>query len=214
MKNLITISNLKNLGLVLLIAAIVVMRVLISFKNDTIEKLSDNNNLLEAKIDTLDKSWNKQKNRYEYSKLLYIANEKNLKDQLKNLDTELATLKKKKPNTGTGIIETTTTIIDTVVINDTVSIKDTRVANISNQHYKALITSRIDSTELSIRMYDKMEADIDYKTGRITIIHSNPYIEVTELKGFQISTPKQKSKNWKYIVGGIVGGSLIYLGTK
>lgn len=165
--------------------------------------------LWEAEADTVLKKWNDNAKQWEFSRLQYEASEKQLKEFLKEKDQELYELLKKKNVRDVTKIETVIkydTIVNTIV-------KDgVHYATISDKWMEAHIISRPDST--SLKQQVNMPLTIIKGTdGRITAITPIPYIDVVELKGFTKIEPDRK-RNWKYWIGGIIGGALIYSAAK
>lgn len=176
-----------------------------------IDTLEDHIGLEKAAQDTLKYELNKKSGEWEYSKQTYIASNGQLTDFLAEKDKELYDLKKSK-KASVGIITKTVTRIDTIVKNlppvDPTKPDTVRTARIENPHYTADIVSWPSKTSLGLSAYDSVKYSIgpDY---RLVAKHSNPYVKVTELNSFYVK-PDKKPKNWKYIVGGILAGAVIY----
>lgn len=174
------------------------------------------NNLLTASKDSLKLVFNDKTKQWQSEREIFKANDETLTKYLKNNEKELYDIKKDY-NSIVGILSKISFEADTVVLNDTVRVIDkdstVRVANIVNPFYSAHIKSYADSTKLSIRgIYNEQKFSIDSK-GKLIITNSNPYIVQEDGKGFYITQPKEKTKNWKYyigIAGGLIGGYYIF----
>lgn len=200
-----------NLLAIILAVIVVILLMRGCSKNKEIVELEQREGLWKAKTDTLVYRLNSKTQEWEYSKKTYSANEKELLNFLKETNEELAALKKQK-GASVGIITKTVTRVDTVVKNIKIPVggdSTVRRANIVNQHYEANIVSWPDTTSLKIRMWDKVKYSIG-KDHRLIATYQNPYVTVEELESFYV-TPDKKKKNWKYWVGAIAGGTVVYL---
>lgn len=161
--------------------------------------------LNDAYADSIKKEWDAEAEQWEFSRLQYEATEKQLKQFLKDKDAELYALANKKEVRDVTKIEA---IIKHDTIVETITMDSTRYATIKDEWTEEHITSRPDSTyrSLQIRMPLTILKGTD---GRITVATPVPYVDIVDLRGFTKVDPVRK-KNWKYIVGGVVGGVLVY----
>lgn len=195
----------------LLIAALLLVIAFLLFRScnqsNTADTLTDQRDLAQAASDTLRVDTDKDGSK-EYSKATYAATDKDLLiAELSKKNKALAAMAQNKDKAGLRTITNTVyrdtgrTIIDTV--------KDTRTANIRTPYYDADVVSGPLRTTLDItRMTDTVSYNID-KDFRLHAKHTNPHVQVTELESFYVK-PVVKKKNWKYIVGGIIAGGLVY----
>lgn len=191
---------------------VLVILCLVTYKlkeaHDTIAKQKESNNLIEASMDSLKLVYNEKTKEWQSERKIFKANNEELDKYLKEKEKELYKLRNDY-NSVIGIISKNEFKADTVVINDPVAVIEldttVRVANIKTPYYNANIKSYADSTKLNISgIYNEQKFSID-KSGKLIIINSNPYIIQHEGKGFYITQPEQKTKNWKYYIG-IAGG--------
>jgi hypothetical protein len=169
--------------------------------------------LLRAGRDTLRSELNEKTGLVEYNKHAYVAEVGRLTDYLAEKDQELYKLRKYRGATF-GASTTTTLRIDTVTntIRDTITVpgQEIRVANINDPYYTANIRSTPSTTSLSLTLTPD---SVLYWLGpdyRLNTSHSNKLVKVTELNSFYVKPPAQKKKNWKYWVGGLIGGAMVY----
>lgn len=162
-------------------------------------------NLDKALNDTITKSVDKNGDT-TYSKQAFIAEIGLLTDALAKQDLELARLAKEKNKVGVKVVTITKLVDSGKTIIDTV--KDTRTATIVNPHFTADVVSTPIKTSVSIMVRDTATYSID-KNGRLNTKHSNPYLSVVDQNAF-IVLPKQRKNNFKYWVGAVVGGVLVY----
>lgn len=169
--------------------------------HEKLGEVRNTNNLLEADRDSLKKVFNKKTQEWEYSRLAYKAENEELNKFLKQNKEELYKLKKENKAL-VGIISETQIRIDTVVLNEKVVEYDStvRVANIKNPFYIANILSYTDRTSLSVRMQAKLNFLIG-PNGNLIATTNNPYLDLVQLESFYVTPAKQKSKNWKYLIG-------------
>jgi hypothetical protein len=199
-------SNLLILVLVVVIGFLIIRGCNQSNTNTT-STLTDQRDLAKAESDTLRVDTNKDGSK-EYSKDTYAVTDKDLLiAELSKKNKALAAMVQNKDKAGLRTITNTVyrdtgrTIIDTV--------KDTRTANIHTPYYDADIVSGPERTTLDItRMTDTVAYNID-KNYRLHAKHSNPHVDVVELESFYVK-PAVRKKNWKYVVGGIIAGGLVY----
>lgn len=169
--------------------------------------------LLKSGRDTLRSELNEKTGLVEYSKQAYVAEVGRLTDYLAEKDSELYKLRKDKGATF-GASTTTTLRIDTVTntIRDTITVpgQEIRTAVIIDPYY----TANIHSTPTNTRLQLELTPDsVLYWLGpdyRLNTSHSNKLVKVTELNSFYVKPPAQKKKNWKYWVGGLIGGAVVY----
>lgn len=162
-------------------------------------------NLDKALNDTITKTVDKNGDT-TYSKQAFIAEIGLLTDVIAKKDTELARLAKEKNKVAVKVVTVTKLVDSGKTIIDTV--KDTRTATIVNPHFTADFVSTPVKTTVNVSFRDTATYAID-KNGRLNTKHSNPYLSVVDQNAF-IVLPKQRKKNWKYWVGAVVGGVLVY----
>lgn len=164
----------------------------------------------------------------------YISVLEGTRDELlevtKKKDKEVYDLLKKVKNLEQVIKFSATTAIDTVVLVDTVIVKDSSGAvikpsqlyalkTISNPHYWARIELKNDSLDHSLKVYNDFLLHTRYesngwfkpKTLIVDIANNNPYTETTGLSSYKITPPK-RNNTWKIIIGtavGFAGGVLL-----
>lgn len=194
--------NIKDIVLLVLWVIAILIITFGAGRNDKIETVIDLN---EAFADSIRKEYNSKSKEWEFSRKQYEASEKILKEFLRKKDAELYELSKKKEVRDATKINTVIkfdTIVNTIV-------KDSiHYATITDKWMKAYIVSRPDSTSLDQQV--KMPLTINKGfDGRITVTTPVPYVDIIELKGFTKVEPDRK-RNWKYWVGGIIGGALVY----
>lgn len=199
----------KDLAIIALLILSLIMWGSVRHYRTVAEDAKVKNNLLEAQADTIRKKWNGKAKQWEFSRLQYEANERQLRDFLKDKDAELYELAKRKDVrdvTKTELVVVRDTIVPTVV-------KDgVNYATITDKWMEAHIVSRADSTSLKQRINLPLTISKGYD-GRITVATPVPYVEIVDLKGFTKIEPDRK-RNWKYWVGGIIGGALVYVVVK
>lgn len=192
--------------------ALLIYVVFISIQNSHIKKenseLKQSNNLLEASKDSMSRKWNDDSKQWEYERQSFKAENKILEDYLKKNEKELYTVKKKY-NAVVGIQSEAEVKIDTVLVTELDTVRDSRIANVKNEWYEANIISKPDSTSLKLRAYSYSTYAIDEK-GKLVVTEKNPYIEQKNINSFYVQPPKQRKKNFKYWVGAIAGGLIVY----
>lgn len=200
--------NSLHIIILILIGAVVFLSIRSCNKSNEADKYKQLADLEAAKNDTLAVRYNEATGDLEYSKQAYAASEKVLEDYLKEHDKELAALQ--KDGNKVGIRTETVVKIDTLVQNntDTVYANDTRVADIRTPDYNAYITSTPKTTALKLRLFDTVGYSLD-KDYRLKATHTNPYLEVTEINSFYVK-PENKRKNFKYWIGAVVGGVIVW----
>lgn len=172
--------------------------------------------LLKTSLDSTKKTYNKEKGVWESSRQMWQADKDNLVAHLKSQhEKELADLAKKK-----DIREVITTKgelrVDTSVKTNVVYVKDTttgetqEVRNIALQDsfINLKVVSYPDTSNINLVANTDLMLKVTYD-GMITATPTSPYLKVNEIKGFN-KVQKPKKNNWKYIVGGILGGALVY----
>lgn len=200
------------LGIVALLVIIVVLWIQLNNVKSRYEEEKQANSLLEASQDSSRKVYNEQTKEWEYHRQSFKATEAQLTEYLKAREKELYELKKKR-KADVGIIVNTEAKIDTVVVNTIDTIRDTRIANITTPYYKSRIESYPDSTKLSIKMVDTLSHSIG-KDGLLITTNRNPHVDIVDQKAFYVAPKQQKKKNFKYWVGAIAGGLVVYGITK
>ncbi len=201
--------KIKDLAIIVLLILAIVLWGTVKHYRNAAESAKMESKLLEAQADTIKKEWNVKSEQWEFSRLQYEATSEQLRGFLKDKDAELYALAKRKDVrdvTKTEIVVQKDTIVNTVV-------KDgVHYATITDKWMEAHIVSRLDST--SLKQTISMPLIIQKATdGRITIQTPVPYVDIVDLRGFTKVKPDRK-RDWKYIVGGIIGGALIYLVVK
>lgn len=205
-----------NIFIGVLILIIIVLLFKEGCNRKEVSDLKDQVGLEKAAKDSLKYSLNKKSGEWEYSKQTFVAANGQLTDFLATQDAELAQLKKAK-KASVGIVTKTETRIDTIVLNlpsENIagvdpSVSDSiRKASIVNPYYRADITSWPKRTSLALIAWDSVKYSIgpDY---RLVARHSNPYVKVNELNSFYVK-PDVKKRNWKYWLGAIAGGAIVY----
>lgn len=194
-----------NVTVLVLVAVVAILLIRMCNQSKTIKDQKQSEDLNLALTDTLTKEVNEDGDTV-YSKKTFIAEIGLLTDALAKKDAELAQLAKQKNKvaiktvTVTKYVDSGKTIIDTI--------KDTRSATIQNPHFTAKIVSSPQKTTLDLSARDTAIYAID-KQGYLKVKHSNPYLSVVDQNSFLV-LPKHRTKNWKYIVGGIIAGGLVY----
>lgn len=202
------LRKMKTIKDILLISLVLTCIVLFGFLNYYQKAYKSEkawSSLWEAQADTLLKNWDAQSQQWEFSRLQYEATEKELRGFLKDRDKRLYELAKKKDVRDVTEIETVIKYDTTV---NTVVRDNIHYATITDKWMEAHIISRPDSTSLKQQINMPLTILKGYD-GRITATTPIPYIDVVELKGFTKIEPDRK-RNWKYWVGGLIGGALIY----
>lgn len=196
-------SSLIILALVLVIAALLLRS---GCQGDETRRLKDQLNLEQAKNDTL-----RREPDGSVSKQVFAAEDIDmLRKSLVEKDADLA--KMLKAGNKVGLKTRTEVRIDTVV--ETINERDTilgdiRHATIQTKDYTANIISAPDSTRMSLTAIDTVRYSIgsDY---RLRASHSWKDLQVVELESFYVKPPAAPKRNWKFWVGAIAGGALVY----
>lgn len=169
--------------------------------------------LVAVDVDSITKQWNEKERAWEYSRLQYEATTKELNAHLSargdSLSKALHALSR-RPNVKDATLVTAVTKVDTIV--KTVEKDGVYHSEYLTEYIRIRTNASRDSTAISLQM--KLPLSISKeKDGRITVSTPVKEVEITELTGFTKVTPDRK-RNWKYIVGGVVGGAIIYSATR
>lgn len=200
----------------MLVAGVFTMHFKYSKQQRELSKYQQLIRLEQAANDSLRTYYDKELQAIVAEKQAYVAEKEVLDKFLKERETELYNLRKKY-NAKVAVIAELEGKMDTVLVNDTVYVdtagREIRVATVKDEYRDITVTSTPDSVELRpFRIYTSQSIVIG-DDNKVRVIHTNPYLYVNELNSFYLMTPKkQKSKNWKYLVGaGAVVGGLILL---
>jgi len=169
----------------------------------------DVSQLSEARNDTLRKEPDGS-----VSKAVFAAEDvEMLRQEIAAKDAKLAEALRKGAKA--GIKEVTEWHIDTVVVNIPVKdsiISDIRHSEVKTKDYTANITSWPDSTRMALSAVDTVRYSIG-KDFRLNASHSFKGLKVVELESFYVK-PQQKKTGWKFYVGAVLGGLIVYGATK
>lgn len=163
--------------------------------------------------DSLSRVWDEKEKTYVYSISAYTAEKKKLELFLKENQKELYDLRKKY-NALAAIKAKVEIKMDTIlkydsIYIDTTSGRDVRVSSIKDDFRDIGVISYPDSIHLSPFIIKTGQTIVVGEDGKVRVLFTNPYMQVTDLNSYYIQPPKQKKKNWKFWVGlgiGLAGG--------
>jgi hypothetical protein len=201
------LDKIKKYSTYILLAVILLLSICLYFYVHKSNNLVSQNDLETAYNTKVISKYDKDLKSVVSSKEALEADNSNLSKFLKDKDSELFLLKKKK-KASIGAIISDSIIVEGKAKHDTLYVENDGkfffIDTISNKNYLAIIKANQDSTRLSLKAFNKKTFFITRKKNKsiINVADSNPIIVNQDIKGYVL---KDKPKNGKFIVGLILG---------